>query len=88
VNGTHQVTLDGLPLYRFLGDKKPGQVTGNVKNAFGRWFSINPKHPTIAPTEVKTGGGGSSGTTTTSPPMTTTTPPPTTTTTTGGGIAY
>jgi len=89
-NGTRQITLDGLPLYRFEGDKKPGQVTGNVKNAFGRWFSINPQHPTIAPTKVKTGAsGGSSGTTTTSPPTTTTTtPPPTTTTTSGGGIAY
>jgi len=91
-NGTHQVTLDGIPLYRFAGDKKPGQVTGNMKNAFGRWWSINPQHPTIAPTKVKTGGtGGSSGTTTTSPPTTTTTtttPPPTTTTTSGGGIAY
>jgi predicted lipoprotein with Yx(FWY)xxD motif len=88
-NGTRQVTLDGLPLYRFAGDKKPGQVTGNVKNVFGRWYSINPQHPTIAPTKVKTGGTGGTGTTTTSPPTTTTTtPPPTTTTTTGGGIAY
>jgi len=89
-NGTRQVTLDGIPLYRFVGDKKPGQVTGNVKNAFGRWWSINPRHPTVAPTKVKAGGsGGSSGTTTTSPPTTTTTtPPPTTTTTSGGGIAY
>jgi predicted lipoprotein with Yx(FWY)xxD motif len=93
-NGARQVTLDGLPLYRFVGDKKPGQVTGNVKNVFGHWYSINPQHPTVAPTKVKTGGTGGSGTTTTSPPTTTTspptttTPPPTTTTTTGGGIAY
>jgi predicted lipoprotein with Yx(FWY)xxD motif len=79
-NGTRQVTLDGIPLYRFVGDKKPGQVTGNVKNAFGRWWSINPQHPTIAPTKVKTGG---TTTTTSTPP-----PPPTTTTTSGGGIAY
>jgi predicted lipoprotein with Yx(FWY)xxD motif len=86
-NGTRQVTLDGIPLYRFAGDKKPGQVTGNMKNVFGRWWSINPEHPTIAPTKVNTGGSG--GTTTTSPPTTTTTtPPPTTTTTSGGGIAY
>jgi predicted lipoprotein with Yx(FWY)xxD motif len=86
-NGTRQVTLDGIPLYRFAGDKKPGQVTGNVKNTFGRWWSINPQHPLIAPTKINSGGSG--GTTTTSPPTTTTTtPPPTTTTTSGGGIAY
>ena len=86
-NGTRQVTLDGIPLYRFAGDKKPGEVTGNVKNAFGRWWSIDPQHPTIAPTKVNAGGSG--GPTTTSPPTTTTTtPPPTTTTTSGGGIAY
>ena len=85
-NGTRQVTLYGIPLYRFVGDKKPGQVTGNVKNSFGRWWSINPKHPTIPPTKLGTGG---TGTTTTSPSTTTTTtPPPTTTTTSGGGIAY
>ena len=89
-NGAHQVTVDGLPLYRFTGDKGAGEVTGNVKDTWGRWWSINPSHPTIAPTMIKVGGsGGSGGTTTTSPP-TTTTPPPTTTTTTppGGGIAY
>jgi predicted lipoprotein with Yx(FWY)xxD motif len=86
-NDTHQVTIDGLPLYRFTGDKVAGQVTGNVKDAWGRWLSINPSHPTSAPTKIKTGGSG--GTTTTSPPTTTTTPPTTTTTTPpGGGIAY
>jgi predicted lipoprotein with Yx(FWY)xxD motif len=86
-NGTHQVTIDGLPLYRFTGDKSAGQVTGNVKDIWGHWWSINPSHPTVVPTMIKTGGSG--GTTTTSPP-TTTTPPPTTTTTAppGGGIAY
>ena len=30
-NGTRQVTLYGVPLYRFVGDKKPGQVTGNCE---------------------------------------------------------
>jgi predicted lipoprotein with Yx(FWY)xxD motif len=94
-NGVRQVTLDGLPLYRLVGEK-PGQV-GNSKDTWGQWWSINPSHPTVAPTKLKTGGtGGSGGTTTTSPttttthPVTTTTspPPPTTTTTSGGGIAY
>ncbi|MGB8178787.1 MAG: hypothetical protein WCF63_01305, partial [Acidimicrobiales bacterium] len=86
-NGTRQVTLDGIPLYRFTGDKEPGEVTGNVKNAFGRWWSINPQNPTVAPTKVKTGGTSTTSPTTTTTTTTTTTPP-TTTTTSGGGIAY
>jgi predicted lipoprotein with Yx(FWY)xxD motif len=89
--GVRQVTLDGLPLYRLVGEK-PGQVGSSV-DTWGRWWSINPNHPRVAPTKLKSGGsGGSGGTTTTtsppSPPVTTTTAPPTTTTTSGGGIAY
>jgi predicted lipoprotein with Yx(FWY)xxD motif len=89
LNDTRQVTIDGLPLYRFTGDKSAGDVTGNVKDTWGRWWSINPSHPTTPPMKIDAGGSsGSGGTTTTSPP--TTTPPPTTTTTAppGGGIAY
>jgi hypothetical protein len=60
-NGTHQVTLDGIPLYRFIDDKKPGQVTGNIKDTWGRWWSIDPKSPTTAPMKVKTSGSGGVG---------------------------
>ena len=89
-NGTHQVTYEGIPLYRFVGDKKAGQVNGNVTAFGGAWWSINPKSPEVAPTEKSgtgstsgtggtggsTGSGGSGGTTTT------TTAPPT------SGISY
>jgi predicted lipoprotein with Yx(FWY)xxD motif len=59
-NGTHQVTYEGIPLYTFTGDKKAGQVTGNVKDTWGQWWSINPKSPLVAPKK----SGGSSTTTT------------------------
>jgi len=62
-NGAHQVTYEGIPLYTFTGDKKAGQVTGNVKDTWGQWWSINPASPTTAP---KKKGGGSPTTTTTS----------------------
>jgi predicted lipoprotein with Yx(FWY)xxD motif len=61
-NGTKQVTYEGIPLYLFTGDKKIGEVTGNVKDTWGQWWSINPKSP-LTPPKKKSGGG----TTTTSP---------------------
>jgi predicted lipoprotein with Yx(FWY)xxD motif len=61
-NGTHQVTYEGIPLYTFTGDKKAGQVTGNIKDTWGQWWSLNPSSPTTPP--KKKGGGGSTTTTT------------------------
>jgi predicted lipoprotein with Yx(FWY)xxD motif len=60
-NGTHQVTYEGIPLYTFVGDKKAGAVTGNIKDTWGQWWSINPASPTTAP---KKKGGGPTTTTT------------------------
>ncbi|MGD0056159.1 MAG: hypothetical protein ABSC34_12080 [Acidimicrobiales bacterium] len=59
--GGQQVTYEGIPLYRFFKDKKAGEVTGNVKDTWGQWWSINPANPLKAPKKV----GGSTGTTTT-----------------------
>jgi len=65
VGGAKQVTLDGIPLYRFVGDTKAGQVSGNITDTWGKWFSINPKSPHAAPTK-KSGGSPPTTTTTTS----------------------
>jgi len=59
--GTKQVTFHGIALYRFVGDTKAGQVSGNVSDSWGSWFSINPKHPHTAP---KRSSAGSTTTTT------------------------
>jgi predicted lipoprotein with Yx(FWY)xxD motif len=59
--GAKQVTYEGIPLYTFSKDKKAGQVTGNVKNSWGQWYSINPKNPLTPPKK----SSGSGGTTTT-----------------------
>ncbi|WP_229069455.1 hypothetical protein [Actinoplanes sp. DH11] len=40
-DGTKQLTLKGWPLYRYIGDKKPGQWKG--QNVSGKWFVITPK---------------------------------------------
>ncbi|HTW10149.1 MAG TPA: hypothetical protein VME46_21785 [Acidimicrobiales bacterium] len=59
--GQHEVTYQGIPLYLFVGDKKPGQVTGNIKDKFGQWWVVNPAHPMAVPhssTPTTTSGGG------------------------------
>jgi hypothetical protein len=50
------------PLYRFAGDTEAGQINGNVKNSFGRWWVVNPADPRSAP--VKGGGDGATTSTT------------------------
>jgi predicted lipoprotein with Yx(FWY)xxD motif len=39
-DGTIQVTLNGLPLYLFIGDKKPGDVTGQAVDKV--WWVVAP----------------------------------------------
>ncbi|GGM27267.1 COG4315 family predicted lipoprotein [Micromonospora yangpuensis] len=39
-DGTRQITLDGWPLYRYIGDKKAGQWKG--QGVGGTWFAIQP----------------------------------------------
>lgn len=42
-DGTRQVVYNGHPLYRFVGDSKPGDTTGEGLTAFGaRWFVVSP----------------------------------------------
>jgi predicted lipoprotein with Yx(FWY)xxD motif len=92
-NGTHQVTYEGIPLYRFVGDKAPGQVNGNITAFGGLWRSVSPKSPHTPPTEKSgsssgSGSTGSTGSTGATGPSggsggtTTTTQPPT------SGISY
>jgi secreted repeat protein with Y-X4-D motif len=40
VDGTKQLTVSGWPLYRYIGDKKPGTWRG--QNVNGTWFVIKP----------------------------------------------
>lgn len=39
-DGTKQVTLDGWPVYRYIGDKEPGQWKG--QGVGGTWFVVQP----------------------------------------------
>jgi predicted lipoprotein with Yx(FWY)xxD motif len=42
-DGTTEVTYAGHPLYYFIADKQPGQVTGQGIDAFGApWYVVSP----------------------------------------------
>jgi predicted lipoprotein with Yx(FWY)xxD motif len=60
--GARQVTYEGIPLYRFAGDSEPGQVNGNVKDAFGQWWVVDPANPRSVP-EHDAGGAPTTSTT-------------------------
>lgn len=68
-NGMFQVTLRGLPLYRFSGDSAKGATNGeSVKSFGGTWHAISATSsapPALAPTMTET---------TTPAPITTSTP--------------
>ena len=55
-DGSTQVTYNGWPLYYFVKDQKPGDVTG--QNVGGVWFVISPKGDKI---EASAGASASSG---------------------------
>ncbi len=43
-DGSEQVTYNGWPLYRWTGDTKPGQATGEGLNSLGGlWYAISPQ---------------------------------------------
>ena len=67
-DGTKQATYLGHPLYTYIGDKSPGQATGNGKNlSGGLWWEMTVSGATPAPaagagsTATATSGGGGYG---------------------------
>ena len=59
-NGVRQVTYAGYPLYRYVGDSKAGQVSG--EGVKGTWYAVDAsgglvKHA-AAKTTTKSSGGG------------------------------
>ena len=59
--GTRQVTYNGHPLYLYVGDTKPGEVTGQGLTAFGAaWFAVSPAGNQISSQPAGHGSGSSS----------------------------
>ena len=60
--GSAQVTYNGHPLYYFVGDRQPGQSTGQGLNEFGgRWYVLSSAGGAITAATQPAGGGGASG---------------------------
>jgi predicted lipoprotein with Yx(FWY)xxD motif len=61
-DGTTQATYDGHPLYTYVGDKSPGQATGNGKNLSGGvWWEMTVSGSTPPAAASATSGGGGYG---------------------------
>ena len=68
-NGAKQVTIDGLPIYTYAGDAKPGDVAGQGSDGFGaKWWVIAPdgseitkSAPSSSPADSGQGSGSGSG---------------------------
>jgi predicted lipoprotein with Yx(FWY)xxD motif len=70
-DGTRQLTVKGWPVYRYIGDKKPGTWKG--QNVGGKWFVIKPdgaknltclpaiSKPVAPPAAAPAAGGSTSG---------------------------
>jgi predicted lipoprotein with Yx(FWY)xxD motif len=58
--GATQLSFHGHPLYTFVGDKAPGQASGNGVNAFGGLWHEAPASGSTAPagTSSSNSGGG------------------------------
>ncbi|CAG6394963.1 hypothetical protein NMG29_03390 [Streptomyces cocklensis] len=57
--GVNQVTYNGHPLYRFAGDRSPGDTNGQGLNNFGaKWYVVGTDGKTITTTSSTNPGGG------------------------------
>lgn len=53
-DGSYQVTYNGMPLYRYIGDSKPGDMNG--QGLGGMWYVVSPATATAT-----TSGASSKG---------------------------
>jgi len=62
--GITQATYDGHPLYLFVKDTKPGQISGNgVNTSGGLWYALTPSGTKLAkaPKSVSSSSAGGTG---------------------------
>ncbi len=58
-DGSYQVTYNGMPLYTFASDKKPGDVTGqDVGKEGAKWYVVPPRATSVAKAEALSEAAG------------------------------
>lgn len=58
-NGIDQVTLNGHPLYTYVGDSSADSATGEGLSSFGgTWKVVSPSGSAVAMASSSSGGGG------------------------------
>jgi predicted lipoprotein with Yx(FWY)xxD motif len=61
-DGTLQITVNGHPLYRYAGDSKAGQTSGEGVNASGGlWWAVSPAGKAVHKKASSGGGSGGGG---------------------------
>ena len=55
-DGRRQLTINGCPVYRYRGDRTPGQTTGD--GVAGTWFSLTPADTTSPHTAAQNDKNG------------------------------
>ena len=61
-NGRRQVTYAGHPLYTFVGDKTPGDTSGEGQTNFGaEWYALAASGRAVEPSQPSSSGGYGSG---------------------------
>jgi predicted lipoprotein with Yx(FWY)xxD motif len=57
-DGTTQVTYNDHPLYRYIGDQKPSDTSGQNLDAFGAgWYVLSPAGDKVEGKAKDSGGG-------------------------------
>jgi predicted lipoprotein with Yx(FWY)xxD motif len=61
ITASEQVTYNGHPLYYYVGDRRPGQTSGQGLNQFGaRWYVLSPSGAAIT-SPISSGSAPQSG---------------------------
>jgi predicted lipoprotein with Yx(FWY)xxD motif len=57
--GSSMATVGGWPLYTYVGDKAPGDVTGEGVHSYGgTWYAVSPSGQPVKPGASGSSGGG------------------------------
>ncbi len=54
-DGSYQVTINGMPVYLYAGDSKPGDTNG--EGLLGKWYAVDPAGNPVSDNQPASPGG-------------------------------